>query len=200
MKGKNLQPSILYPVRLFQILWRNQKIFRQAKVKRIQHHESSLTTNAKGTSLGRKQGRKSPQFSSVQFSLSVVSDSPWPYGLQHTRFPCPSATSGVYSNSCPLSQWCHPTISSPVIPFSSHLQYFSASGSLPISQLFPSGGQCIGVSASVSVLPIFWLPNVKNRLFGKDPDVGKDWRKEEKGMTEDEVVGWHHGHEGHAFK
>ena len=73
MKGKNLQPSILYPVRLFQILWRNQKLFRQAKVKRFQHHESSLTTNAKGTSLGRKQGKEKPsvQFSSLQ-SLSCV--------------------------------------------------------------------------------------------------------------------------------
>ena len=92
------------------------------------------------------------QFSSVQFSLSVVSDSLQPHGLQHARFPRTSPTSGAYSNSCPLSQWCHPTISSSVVPFSSHLQSFPASGSSQMSQLFPSGGQNIGVSASASVL------------------------------------------------
>ena len=74
--------------------------------------------------------------SSVQFSCSVMSDSLWPHGLQHTRLPCPSPTPGVYSNSCPLSRWCHPTISSSVIPFSSCLQFFPASGSFPVSQLF----------------------------------------------------------------
>ena len=89
--------------------------------------------------------------SSVQFSHAVVSDSLRPYGLQHTRPPCPSPNPRVYSNSCPLSQWCHPTISSSVIPFSSCLQPFPASGSFPVSQLFPSGGQSIGVSASTSV-------------------------------------------------
>ena len=68
---------------------------------------------------------------SVQFSRSVVSDSLWPHGLQHARPPCPSPTPGVYSNSCPLSRWCHPTISSSVVPFSSHLQSFPASGSFP---------------------------------------------------------------------
>ena len=90
---------------------------------------------------------------SVQFSLSIMSDSLWPHGLQHTRLPCPSATPGVYSNSFPLSQWCHPTISSSVIPFSSCLQSSPASGSFQMSQLFKSGGQSIGVSASASVLP-----------------------------------------------
>ena len=90
----------------------------------------------------------------VQFSHSVVSNSLWPHGPQHARPPCPSPTSGVYSNSCPLSQWCHPTISSSVIPFSSQLQSFPASGSFPISQFFTSGGQSIGVSASASVLPM----------------------------------------------
>jgi len=91
---------------------------------------------------------------SIQSSRSVVSDSLQPHGLQHTRPPCPSPTPGVYSNSCPLSWWCHPTISSSVIPFSSCLQPFPASGSFPMSQFFTSGGQSIGVSASASVLPM----------------------------------------------
>ena len=79
--------------------------------------------------------------SSVQFSHSVMSDSLWPHGLQHTRPPCPSPTTGVHPNPCPLSRWCHPAISSSVVPFSSHLQSFPASGSFPMSQLFVSGGQ-----------------------------------------------------------
>ena len=91
---------------------------------------------------------------SVQFSRSVVSDSFQPQGIQHGRPPCPSPTPGVYSNSCPLSQWCHPTISSSVVPFSSHLQSFPTSGSFPMSQFFASGGQSIGVSASASVFPM----------------------------------------------
>ena len=99
--------------------------------------------------------------SSVQFSHSVMSDSLQPHGLQHTRLPCPAPTPGVYSNSCPLSRWCHPTISSSAVPFSSHLQSFPASGSFPMSQFFTSGGQSIGVSASPSVLPMNiqdWFP------------------------------------------
>ena len=92
--------------------------------------------------------------SSVQSSHSVMSNSLWPHGLQHARAPCPSPTPGAYSNSCPLTWWCHPTISSSVIPFSSHLQSFPASGSFQISQFFASGGQSIGVSASASVLPM----------------------------------------------
>ena len=91
---------------------------------------------------------------SVQFSRSVVSDSLWPHEPQHARPPCPSPTPRVYSNSCPLSQWCHPIISSSVIPFSSCLQSFPASGSFQMSQLFSSGGQSTGVSASTSVLPM----------------------------------------------
>ena len=91
--------------------------------------------------------------SSVQFSYSVVSDSLRPDGLQHTRPPCPSPTPRAYSNSCPLSWWCHPTISSSVVPFSLLLQSFPASGYFQMSQLFTSGGQSIGVSASASVLP-----------------------------------------------
>ena len=97
----------------------------------------------------------------VQFSCSVVSNSLWPHGLQHTRPPCPSPTHRVYSNSYPLSWWYHPTISSSVIPFSSHLQSFPASGSSPVSQLFASGGKSTGVSASASVLPADiqdWFP------------------------------------------
>ena len=88
------------------------------------------------------------------FSHSVVSDSLWPHGLQHSRPPCPPPTPRVYSNSCPLSGWCHPTISSSVIPFSFHPQSFPASGSFPMSQFFTSGDQIIGVSASASVLPM----------------------------------------------
>ena len=92
--------------------------------------------------------------SSVQFSHSVVSNSLWPHGPQHARAPCPSPTPRVYSNSSPLSRWCHPTISSSVIPFSSSPQSFPASGSFQISQLFASGGQRIGTSASTSVPPM----------------------------------------------
>ena len=92
--------------------------------------------------------------SSVQFSCSVVSDSLRPHGLQHARPSCPSPTPRVYPNSWPLCQWCHPTISSSVIPLSSRLQSFPASGSFPVSQLFAWGGQSIGVSASTSVLPV----------------------------------------------
>ena len=103
------------------------------------------------------------QFSSVQ-SLSHVRlfvtpwttarQALWPHGLQHARLPCPSPTPGAYSNSCPLSRWCHPTISPSVIPFSSCPQSFPASGSFPMSQLFPSVAQSIGVSTSTSILPM----------------------------------------------
>ena len=91
--------------------------------------------------------------SSVQFSRSVVSDSLRPHEPQHARPPCASPTPGVYPDSCPLGPWCHPAISSSVVPFSSCLQSFPASGSFPMSQLFVSGGQSIGASASTSVLP-----------------------------------------------
>ena len=96
---------------------------------------------------------KKISMSPVQFSLSVVSNSLRPHGLQYTRLPCPSPTSGAYSNSCPSSRSCHPTISSSVIPFSSCLQSFPESGSIQMSQ-FSSGGQSIGVSTSASVLPL----------------------------------------------
>jgi len=98
---------------------------------------------------------------SVQFSRSVVSNSLWHHGLQQARLPCPSPTPRACSNSCPSSQWCHPTISSSVASFSSSLQSCPASGSSPMSQFFASGGQSIGTSASASVLPMNsqeWLP------------------------------------------
>ena len=94
------------------------------------------------------------------FSQSVMSDSLWPHGLQHARLPCPSPTLRACSNSCPFSRWCHPTISSSVVPFSSCLQS-SQHWFFPVSQLFASGGQSIGASASASVLPMnfqHWFP------------------------------------------
>ena len=99
--------------------------------------------------------------SSVQFSCSVVSESLRPHGLQHTRLPCPSPTPGACSNSCPSSQWCHPVISSFVIPFPSCLQYFPTSMCFPMSWRFRSGGENVGTSASISVLPMniqSWFP------------------------------------------
>ena len=104
-------------------------------------------------------------YPSVQFSHSVMSDSLQPHELQHVRPPCPSPTSGVHPNPCPLSRWCHPTISSSVVPFSFCPQSFPASRSFQMSQLFASGGQSIGVSASTSVFsmttqdqsPLGWL-------------------------------------------
>ena len=94
-----------------------------------------------------------------QFSRSVVSNPLWPHGLQNTRLPCPSPSPGAYSNSCLLNQWCHPTISSSVIPFSSCLQSFPASGSFPMSHFFASGGQSIGASVSVLSMNIQdWFP------------------------------------------
>ena len=90
----------------------------------------------------------------VQFSRSVVSNSLWPHELQHARPPCPSPTPRVYPNSCPLSRWFHPTISSSAVPFSSCPQSLPASGSFQMNQFFPSGGQSPGVSASTSVLPM----------------------------------------------
>ena len=93
-------------------------------------------------------------FSVCQFSHPVVSNTLWPHGLQHARFPCPSPTPGTCSNSCPLSWWCHPTVSSSVVPFSSCLQSFPASRSFQMSQFFSSGGQSIRVSASASVPPM----------------------------------------------
>ena len=98
---------------------------------------------------------------SAQFSCSVISDPLWPHEPQHARPPCLSSTPAVYPNSCPLSRWCHPTISSSVVPFSSHSQSLPASGYFAMSQLFTWGGQSIGVSTSISVLPMNiqdWFP------------------------------------------
>ena len=98
---------------------------------------------------------------SVQFSRSVVPNSLWLHGLKHTSLPYPSPTPRACSNSCPSSRWCHPTILSSVVPFSSHLQSFPSSGSFPTSQFFASGSQSIGVSASASVLQMNiqdWFP------------------------------------------
>ena len=100
-------------------------------------------------------------YSTVQFSCSVRSNSLLSHELQHARLPCPSPTPRACSNSCPSSWWCHPTISSSVVPFSSRLQSFPASGSFPVSEFFASDGQRIGISASASVLPVNiqdWFP------------------------------------------
>ena len=103
---------------------------------------------------GSKKNTVNVLISSVQSLNQFMSDSLWPHGQQHTRLPCSSPTPGTYSVSCPLSQWYHPTISSSVIPFSSHLQSFQVSGYFQMSQLFASGGQSTEVSASASVLPV----------------------------------------------
>ena len=114
------------------------------------------------SNVGNFKGQKKYQRkSSLQFSRSVVSDSLWPRGLQHAWPPCPSLTPRVHSNSCPSSQWKHPTISSSVVPFSSRLQSFPATGSFPKSRFFTSGGQSIGVSASASIPAVNiqdWFP------------------------------------------
>ena len=113
----------------------------------------------------------------IQFSRSVVSDSLWPHGLQHARLPCPSPTPRACSNSCPLSWWFYPTISSSVVPFSSCLQSFPASGSFPMSWLFPSDGQSIGASASESVFPINiqdWFPlGLTGLIFLQSKELSK---------------------------
>ena len=118
-------------------------------------HSSVLAWSIPGMGVAQSwtwlKWRSSSSSSSFQFSCSVASDSLRPHGLQHIRPPCPSLTPRVYSNSCPFSQWCHPTNSSSLVPFSSLLQSFPASGSFPMSQLFASGGQSIG--ASTSALP-----------------------------------------------
>ena len=120
---------------------------------RVRHDWSDLAAAAAAVLLDSQH--------SVQFSCTEVSNSLWPHGLQHVRLPFPSPTPGAYSNSCPLSQWCHKTISSSVVPFSSCPQSFPASGSFPVSPFFASGGQSIRVSASASVLPMNiqdWFP------------------------------------------
>ena len=116
---------------------------------------SEVTIVVDSLEVGRLQTKR------IMLLLSHLSDSLWPLGLQHARLPCPLLSPRVCSNSCPLSWWCHPTILSSVIPFSSCLQSFPASRFFPMSQLFTSGGQHIGASASASVLPMSiqgWFP------------------------------------------
>ena len=137
--NKRLKPETTQPKYGLSI-WQN-RTWHQKGVKNPVH--STTYTNLKNI-----------QFSSVHFSRSVVSDSLRPHESQHSRPPCPSPAPRVYSNSCPSSWWWHPTISSSVVPFSSCPQSLPASGSFPMSQLFTSGGQSIGVSASASVLPM----------------------------------------------
>ena len=115
--------------------------------------EKLVTTNLTDFQC-KKQLTWKQSLSSVQFSRSVVCNSLRPHESQHARPPCPSATSRVHTNPCPLSWWSHPAISSSVAPFSSCPQSFPALGSFPMSQLFASGGQSIGISASTSVLPV----------------------------------------------
>ena len=108
---------------------------------------------------GLLPGTDKNTFFLLLFNHSVTSDCLWPHGLQHARPPCPSPSPGAYSNSCPSSRWCHPTISSSVIPFSSCLRSFPPSGSFPMSWLFVSGGRSIGASASVLPMNIQdWFP------------------------------------------
>ena len=111
--------------------------------------EGSQMWNWSGKYSNWSEQRWARLLSSVQFSRSVVSNFLWPHGLQHSRLACPSPTPGVYTNSCPSSQLCHPIISSSVIPFFSCLRSFPASGSFPVSQFFALSGQSIGASASV---------------------------------------------------
>jgi len=116
--------------------------------------EPCITPNVLRALLFTRLGVEGQGWESVQFSRSVVSDSLQPHKPQHARPPCPSPIPRVHPNPCPSSRWCHPTISSSVIPFSSYPQSFPVSGSFPLSQLFTSGGQSTGVSASKSVLPV----------------------------------------------
>ena len=132
----------------------------------------SLVREAKSCMLPKKKGinNESKIKMASDFAINrqktlfihlAKSDSLWSHGLQHTRLPCPSPSPGTYSNSYPLSRWCHPAISSSVVPFSSCLQSFSSSESFPVSQLFASDGQSTGVSISASVLPMNvqdWFP------------------------------------------
>ena len=111
-------------------------------------------------------------YAAVHFSHSVMSDSLWPHEPQHARPPCPSPTPGVHPHPCPLSQWCHPTISSSVIPFYC-LKSFPPSGSFQMSQFFSSGGQSIGASASTSALPMIiqdWFPSGWTSLISLQPN------------------------------
>ena len=140
-----------------------------------------------------------------------MSDSLRPHELQHARPPCPSPTPKVYSNSRPLSRWSHPAISYSVLPFSSCLQSFPASGSFQMSQFFlkeitkvnPKGNHSwiiIGRTDAETETPMLWPPDGKSWLIGKDSDAGRDWGQEEKGTREEEMIGWHHWLNEHEFE
>ena len=137
---------------------------------------------------------------SVQLSRSYVSDSLRPHELQHARPPCPSPTPGVHSDSRPSRWWCHPAISSSVVPFSSCPQSLPASESFPISQQMVTETKNIHQPYFHHYLPkltpVLWPPHAKSWLTGKDSDAGRDWGQEEKGTTEDEMAGWHHRLDG----
>ena len=133
------------------------KYYLVTKRNEVLIHDTNMDESHKIYANLKKPNTRDYIFSSVQFSRSVMSDSLQPQGLQHTMLPCPSPSTGVCSNSQPLSQWCHPTISSSVIPFSSRLQSFPASGSFPMSQFFTLGGQTIRRKNIMYLLgEIFW--------------------------------------------
>ena len=145
-KTKHSSEEYNWILNLYNIIynvWNIMKISQAKKHENVTHSQRKMINRI----------RPWDCFSSVQFSHSVMSDSLRPHELQHARPPCPSPTPGVHSNSCPSSRWCHPAISSSVVPFSSWPQSLPASESFPMSQLFAWGGQSIGVSASATVLP-----------------------------------------------
>ena len=135
--------SALYKMRkiLLELLWGLNEIKYLIRIQFLRYSRYFTYKLIHSYKLQFFSAKRTPQLSPDQFSHSVVPDSLWPHGVQQARPPCPSPTPGVYPNSCPLSWWCHPTISSFVIPFSSHSQSFPASGSFQMSQFFASGGQ-----------------------------------------------------------
>ena len=156
MANRKYNTSVLFGVLLFSLsifLHSCQDCFAEQYTSTYTFFSGSTFWRTQAQTIENKYGlmRASLVLSSLQFSHSVVSNSLKP---MYARPPCPSPTLSIYPNSCPLSQWCHPTISSSVVPFFSCLQSFPVSGSFPMSQFFTSGGQSIGVSASTSVLPI----------------------------------------------
>ena len=146
MVNTKIRLSIFFAAKYGEAVYSQQKQDQELTVAQV------MNTLLSNSDL-KKVGKTTRPFSSVHFSRSVMSDSLWPHELQHARPPCPSPTPRVHSNSCPLSRWCHPAISSSFIPFSSRPQSLPASGSFPMSQLFAWGGQSTGVSASASFLP-----------------------------------------------
>ena len=143
------------------------------------------------------------QIRSDQISRSVVSDSLRPHESQHARPPCLSPTPGVHSDSCPSSQWCHPAISSSVVPFSScppippSIRVFSNESTLPMQ--WPKYWNFSFSIIPSKEIPVLWPPHAKNWIIGKDSDAGRDWGQEEKGTTEDEMAGRHHQLDGLGF-